>query len=152
MSIKIQINSVEALERLIGGDTQIEIDIRNNIVQEFAKRHLKDIAESETFKGIESSIKNFMTDNFMTKMKYGFNEYEFNEEVLKKFKSSLLIAGESSLLQAVRDVSEDINFKGRIEGMLNEAARNIEHQLSDAILSKKIDELVDKKIKQKLGL
>ena len=41
MSTKIQINSLEALERLIGGDTELEIEVRNSIVQEFAKKYLK---------------------------------------------------------------------------------------------------------------
>ena len=42
--VKIQINSLEALERLIGGDTQLEIDLRNSIVQEFSKKYLKAVA------------------------------------------------------------------------------------------------------------
>ena len=41
--MKIQINSLEALERLIGGDTQVEIEIRNSIVQEFTKKYLKSL-------------------------------------------------------------------------------------------------------------
>jgi hypothetical protein len=40
----IQINSLEALERLIGNDTELEMDIRRNIVEEFCKRHLKTLA------------------------------------------------------------------------------------------------------------
>jgi hypothetical protein len=46
--IKIQINSLEALERLIGGDSQLEMDIRNSVVQEFTKRHLKSLTLTET--------------------------------------------------------------------------------------------------------
>jgi hypothetical protein len=44
--MKIQINNLEALERLIGGDTELEIEVRNSVVQDFAKKHLKCIAES----------------------------------------------------------------------------------------------------------
>lgn len=47
MSTKIQINSLEALERLIGGDTELEIEVRNSIVQEFAKKYLKGIINEE---------------------------------------------------------------------------------------------------------
>lgn len=46
--MKIQINSLEALERLIGNDTAMEIELRSRIVQEFAKEHLKAVAKSET--------------------------------------------------------------------------------------------------------
>lgn len=45
--MKVQINSLAALERLLGGDTAVEIEIRSNIVQEFAKKHLKAVASSD---------------------------------------------------------------------------------------------------------
>jgi hypothetical protein len=48
--MKLQLNSLAALERLIGGDTEIELDIRNNIVQAFAGKYLKDVANSNAFK------------------------------------------------------------------------------------------------------
>lgn len=48
--MKLQINSLQALERLIGGDTNVEIEIRNNIVQEFAKKHLKALVNEGTIK------------------------------------------------------------------------------------------------------
>lgn len=49
MSTKIQINSLEALERLIGNDNALEIEVRNNIVQEFAKKHLKALVNDSVF-------------------------------------------------------------------------------------------------------
>lgn len=45
MSVKIQINSIEALERLIGGDSAFEIEVRNSVVQDFSKKHLKAVAQ-----------------------------------------------------------------------------------------------------------
>ena len=44
MSTKIQINSLDALERLIGGDTELEIEVRNSVIQKFAEKHLKPLA------------------------------------------------------------------------------------------------------------
>lgn len=61
--LTIQINNREALERLIGGDSEVEIDIRNSVVQKFAERHLKALANSEpvtsTLKTINESIVNY---------------------------------------------------------------------------------------------
>jgi hypothetical protein len=48
--MKLQLNSLAALERLIGGDTAVELDIRNNIVQAFAGKYLKDVAKTDAFK------------------------------------------------------------------------------------------------------
>lgn len=46
--LTLQINNLEALERLIGGNSEIEIDIRNSVVQKFAEKHLKPLANSDT--------------------------------------------------------------------------------------------------------
>lgn len=48
----IQINSLEALERLIGGSSELEMDIRNNVVARFAEKHLRPLAESNTAKAV----------------------------------------------------------------------------------------------------
>ena len=39
--VVLQINSIDVIERLIGGDSEVEVDIRNNVVQRFAEKHLK---------------------------------------------------------------------------------------------------------------
>lgn len=47
----LQINSLDALERLIGGDADVEVEIRNNIVAKFAEKHLKQLANSSQVMG-----------------------------------------------------------------------------------------------------
>ena len=54
----LQINSLEALERLIGGDSEVETEIRNNIVQNFAKKHLKPLVNEGMIKRVEREIEN----------------------------------------------------------------------------------------------
>jgi hypothetical protein len=55
--LTIQINSLEALERLIGGDSQVEIEIRNSVVQNFADKHLKPLANTPEIEGTLVGIK-----------------------------------------------------------------------------------------------
>lgn len=47
--MQIQINNLAALERLIGGDSQLEFEIRNNIIQAFANKHLKPLVNDYKF-------------------------------------------------------------------------------------------------------
>lgn len=47
--MRLELN-LPALERLIGGDTEIEMELRKQIVQTFAGKHLKDLAKDELFK------------------------------------------------------------------------------------------------------
>ena len=55
--LTIQINNLEALERLIGNDSEVEVDIRNSVVQKFAEKHLKPLANSPQISGTLSAIK-----------------------------------------------------------------------------------------------
>lgn len=48
--LTLQINSKDALERLIGGDSAVEVEIRNNIVQDFTNRYLKGLMNASTIK------------------------------------------------------------------------------------------------------
>ena len=105
MSIKIQINSVEALERLIGGDNQMEIEIRSSIVQEFTKRHLKDLANSEllnkTAKALETELKesffNIKTLNYKTVTL-------FRPEIIDRLRGDLHHKANSELRKVVDDL------------------------------------------------
>lgn len=54
--MKIQINSLEALERLIGNDKEMEISVKQSILNEFAKKHLKSIANSNAMLSIASHV------------------------------------------------------------------------------------------------
>jgi signal recognition particle GTPase len=44
MKAVIQINSLKALEKLIGGNSEKEIAVRNNVVQDFSRKYLKAVA------------------------------------------------------------------------------------------------------------
>ena len=77
MSIKIQINSLEAVERLIGGDNEIEIQVRNSIVNDFTKRHLKGVVSEKMSKDISKAIENELLKE--VKLGYGFS-FELNEK------------------------------------------------------------------------
>ena len=43
--LTLQINSLEALEKLLSGDVQLEMDMRNTVVQEYAKKYIKSVAQ-----------------------------------------------------------------------------------------------------------
>ena len=48
--------TVPALERLIGGDTEVEVELRKQIVMEFTRRHLKEVATEETWKAVLAEV------------------------------------------------------------------------------------------------
>lgn len=48
MAIKLDLD-IPALERLIGGDSEVEVNLRRGIVEEFARRHLSSVLKDENF-------------------------------------------------------------------------------------------------------
>lgn len=59
--MRLELN-LPALERLIGGDTEAEVSLRKQIVQEFAKRHLKEVAESATYQAAVEAAKQYVDE------------------------------------------------------------------------------------------
>ena len=156
MGTKIQINSLEALERLIGGDSEIEIEIRNAIIQEFAKKHLRGIAAEEYVKLSEIAIKQAIKDEYFIETKpngsWNNSVISFNPRILSQIKDELRLAAKEEVRKII---SETINIEvteSIIQNKLTCAANNITDRLSDVVLTNKLDKLVEARVKEKLGL
>lgn len=118
--MKIQINSLEALERLIGGDTQVEIEIRNSIVQEFTKKYLKSLV-SETLANqvIKEAVK--VARHEIEKEFFTLDTSTFYSKVaLKKEIREKLI--EIVKQDIYKEVYEELNLQEVKQELLNTAA------------------------------
>ena len=71
-NLTIQINNLSALERLIGGNSEVEIEVRNSVIQKFAEKHLKAMANCEpvtsTLKTIKESILGYVKQKVDTEI------------------------------------------------------------------------------------
>ena len=64
--VKIQINNLEALERLLGNDTELEAEIRKSIAYDFTKKHLKNLVTEDFVKKTEKALSSELADVFLT--------------------------------------------------------------------------------------
>ena len=154
--IKIQINSLEALERLIGGETQLEIDLRGAIVQEFAKKYLKNVADEYIMDKAKKEAYAYIQDNFFKTTGY-FSKTQvmnssFKEEIEKVVKSEFSILVNKLIRDYMESDETIVMIKKRIDDKVIATAARIEEELADTILSKRIDDLVTKKLKERLGI
>ncbi len=80
---------MQAIERLIGGDSEVEIEVRNSVVQAFAKKHLNEIANDALVAKARKEIYSQIDIMFgeIVKSKSGYGEYKVNPEALSKLKS-----------------------------------------------------------------
>lgn len=84
-NVTLQINSLDALEKLIGGDSQIEIDIRNSTAYAFTKKHIKNFIDDNFAAKIASDIKRELSQDFKTEIQNLFGWYR-DEQYLTRFK------------------------------------------------------------------
>ena len=106
--MKIQLNSLEALERLIGGDTEVEFEIRNSIVQEFTKKYLKGLVNetiaNDVIKEAVRQARNEIAEKLFTTSKINF----YSKTVLKKEIAEAFIQDIKSDLY--KEIYEELNL------------------------------------------
>ena len=112
--MKLQINSLAALERLIGGDSEVEIEIRGSVVQKFAERHLKAVANSDGLKKQLDSLSSALSDKASQQM----------AEAIGVFKTDF---GRTQLVRLRPDVTDRINVmvQNAVSDMIREEVMKV---------------------------
>lgn len=140
-SIKIQINSEEALNRLLGDDFKLDIEVRNNIIQRFAERHLKALANSQMIKALEGKLHDLIwSSGYNRKLNPEF-EKRVQEEAEKLFKTKLQ-----------RDFN---NLKAKHETLMNdkynEFVENFAEGITSSLQRESMEKLINAKVNSKIN-
>ncbi len=119
---------LKALEGLIGGDSEMEVQLRNNIVAEFSKKYLKGIVETGALAHVLRSIEESLMGEARALMGkkanlVRFNNFVFNDEY------------KEIIAKAVRDA-----FREQVSLSLRE---EVETHLAQAALRPRVAALVD---------
>ena len=141
--MKIQINSLEALERLIGGDTDVEIQVRNSVVQNFTNRYLKGIAKEYTDAGIIQAIRKSINDDVFA----GGNNY-YNVNITDKYKEKLKEVVEFNIKQLIRE-QVDLILKDKPQ-LIEDIVKSQISYYVDKQVATVTKEVVDAKVKQQI--
>lgn len=151
MSVKIQINSLEALERLIGGDNELEVELRTSIVQNFTNRHLKNIANEEIVKGASQAITRQLESMFFDITDGYYKKYELKDTARNKIKEVAEMTVNRIIREYVENMMEEFIYS-RFRKHLEDSAEWITDQIKEKMVEDKLDKLVTQKIKEKLNL
>jgi dGTP triphosphohydrolase len=148
--VKIQLNSLEALERLIGGDSALEVEIRNSVVQNFATKHLKSLANTsnqitQTLSQIKAEIEKKITEELSASI-CEFKKTYWNHIEITKLKPEV----ELKIQEAVQRL-----FGLTVKQIITYA---IEKYLDEKYLEQEINRLfeyytkaiIDKKVREKI--
>lgn len=157
MSTKIQINSLEALERLIGNDNELEIEIRQSVVENFTKKHLAKLANDDLMRKATTAIINEIQLTFFDTIKgtggWGSSDRTvFKKEYLDNLRADLIYTAKLELSSIISEAIETNKQKETIEAALENASNYIVNTLTEANLSTRLNRMVDAKLKERLGL
>lgn len=148
MSLKIQINSLEALERLLGGDNEIEMDIRQNIVETFTRKHLKSLANADLIDKASQGLKKEIEDAFVVKTSGWSGSYSLTTKA-RELLEKQITAEKRILVQEL--ISEHFKNTG-LDELIREKAQYVSELLTERVLSEKFDAAVNAEIKKRLGI
>ncbi len=143
MATKIQINSLAALERLIGGDNEFEIEIRNSVVQAFTQKHLKGIAaqQAEHFRAVAAATTEAAINKHIGSRTSSWGSgYTLKADVEKEIENSVKYKVGEAIAKAVAD---NVNAKD-LEKLIN--------AMVDKRLNVAIADEVNHQVKQKIAV
>ena len=135
--MKIQLDE-KALERLIGGDSDIEVELRSDVVQAFAKRHLKGVIEEKYLDEVKKEISAY---------KWG-NSFVLNTEIKQKINDEVKKAIKEEIKNIVKDGYQEIytELKADMQSKFNELEIWIKENLNE----EKGERIIEKVIRSKL--
>lgn len=142
--MKIQINSLAALERLIGGDNQLEFDIRQSVVNAFTKKYLKGIATEEILIRQRRAILTHIEDEMITRESWG--KAKVRPKYKEKFEAEIMSQFEGLIKSTV---AESLSNSGLIKELVNENLEKLVKSSVNLIAKSEIKELAKKMIQDK---
>lgn len=153
MGTKIQINSLAALERLIGGDTETEIEIRTSIVKEFVKKYLADIAQTDEMriavKGIQAAVEQKIGT---WRGSYSWDKkFTLTPDVEKTLSEFINTIVKNKFEELVANSIKKNEWLSKIDAIVEERSEYIMNQWTGKAIEEQIILAADKKIKDKLG-
>lgn len=148
MATKIQINSLAALERLIGNETEIEMDIRQSVVEAFTKKHLKSLVNDEVLSRIKGEILSDLRKEFIRPQAKGYWKTVeiFNSDTKSDMLSDLRCQASIELRKLVTDALNEYQSKEKIKEAIDNGCMRIEHELTDEIVATRIYNAAQEKI------
>lgn len=155
--MKVQINSLAALERLIGDDKEMEITVKSSIINEFAKSYIKSVANSEIVDTIKSAVLEEVrkTDYFGLLTKGTSSNGWFTSNLLSKEAKELVRTQvreevDQLISDTVAPIREELanDIKSRLDLMSLSVSRCIREEVQketiNKLVQKRLKDLLDK--------
>jgi len=140
--LRLTLNT-DALAALIGGNSDVEVEIRNGVVQEFARRHLKGIANEEIFERATKTAIDVCRHTASELMRQYFNSSNGHSWKFMWQPNAELM---TSIRKAVADTVGDMIDKTVNDAITNINIQKIIHETVDAKATSRINAAVSARL------
>lgn len=140
MSVKIQINSLEALERLIGNDTQLEIELRQSVAVAMTKKYVSALVDKQILKDVIAETQVQKQSNF------GSDGLYYRVNLSDGIKEKIREYVQQQIGDSVREIVDSSITSNLLEPIVK---RNVDYKVGD-ITNKILQEQVNEKVKEQI--
>ena len=146
-----QINSLPALERLLGGDSEAEVSLRQSAAAAFAENHLTGIITEEMAKSIRKSVAEVVTAAINAKRDELFSyDNAHRIQISDTLRDKICMAVEECAKNSIDSILSDTTKKA-IERLTYERVDTIVCRTVEARYNMDIKELVAKGVQERLS-
>lgn len=150
--VKVQLN-LPALERLIGGDSEMEVQLRHQVVREFSKHHLTALLKDETWKAADKALREEIAKQVVEVLGLNLREQGWVPAYPSQLKNNIKQQIRDTCEQAVREaISKAI--EERVEFLKNGLIAEITRQINQVVRTEVIKGIraeLEAKLKTVLG-
>ena len=139
MKTVLQINSLEALNKLIEGDEKLELEIRSNVANSLIKKSLKGIINNDIVRREAEILRQELNKELFKQPNWGYSAglTPKVEELVKELVERKI----SSMITDIVNVKVDEFMKsGRAEEIIETKTAYLTESIVDALISKRIKE------------
>lgn len=143
--MKIQINSLEALERMIGGDNEMEFEIRQSVAEAFAKKYLKGLATVFMQNGVPKAMKKIIEDEYFAYVRNRVYQVKPEYKDALKVQVGTMIRKEMEAIVKEKMENPEMNIF-----ITNQIERQVNHTISgmtEELIQQKASDLIKAKFK-----
>ena len=141
--IKVEINSLAALQKLLEGETEMGISVQDTVVEELLRMNVKNIKS----KRLQNAFEEVLNTTMLDRGYYGSRLRTEPRKAVKEYMLNMIpkLAKEAFELRELQD-----NLFKSAKNAAEKLERDIDKMSLDNIIEHKIDTMIEKKLEAKM--
>ena len=141
--IKVEINSLAALQKLLEGETEMGISVQDTVVEELLRMNVKNIKS----KRLQNAFEEVLNTTMLDRGYYGSRLRAEPRKAVKEYMLNMIpkLAKEAFELKELQD-----NLFKSAKNAAEKLERDIDKMSLDNIIEHKIDTMIEKKLEAKM--